>query len=130
MRMLTATGQGQGERHSDFNWCIEGELVMPPQRVCQADRDNPDGRCGCGRSFCGLASHKATTTAVVRDLPEVTEAEYVAAIRCSLDDQGWDPDWAEELANDLLAIADELPLDVVLECRLGVIQVRQLNAPH
>jgi hypothetical protein len=130
MRVLTATGQGQGGRDSDFNWCVEGELVMPPQRVCQADRADPDGRCGCGRSFCGLASHKATTTALVRDLPDITREDYFLAIRGSLEDQGWDPTPYWPIARDLLALADRYPAGTVLESRLGIIQVRPLPASH
>src|SRR5579862_8855950 len=53
MKILTATSRTQGQRNSDFNWCIEGELVHFGL-VCAADQDDPDGGCGCGRAFAGL----------------------------------------------------------------------------
>jgi hypothetical protein len=49
MKLLTATSTGQGMRDDDVN--------------------DPDGGCGCGRGFSGLSSMRATTTALVRDLP-------------------------------------------------------------
>jgi hypothetical protein len=127
MRLLTATARGQGERDNDFNWCIEGELVIPPLLVCRADRDDPDGGCGCGRGFGGLASHRATTTALVRDVG-MSRDEYIAAVRTSLDDQGWGIASAEPIASEMLAVASALPLDVVIERRLDSIQVRRSAA--
>lgn len=128
MRLLTATARGQGGRDNDFNWCIEGELVMLPQVVCHADENDPDGGCGCGRGFGGLASHRATTTALIRELAGVSRADYVAAIRSSLEDQGWGGDGADAIASDMLGVAAALPLDVVIERRLDLIQVRRLPA--
>src|ERR1700722_6140373 len=108
MRLLTATSITQGYRVNDFSFCVEGELVHidPP---CAADRDDPDGRCGCGRSFAGLNSHCATTTAMVRDLDGFTRDDYIEAIRSSLDQQGWDPSTAEDEADELLPIAPGWP---------------------
>jgi len=128
MRLLTATARGQGGRDNDFNWCIEGELVIPPLVVCRADAEDPDGGCGCGRGFGGLASHRATTTALVRDVVGVSRAEYVAAIRASLEDQGWSIDGADHIASEMLAVASALPFDVVIERRLDSIQARRSQA--
>jgi hypothetical protein len=128
MKILTATSLTQGQRDNDFDWCIEGELVHFGL-VCAADRDNPDGRCGCGRSFAGLNSHCATTTAMVRDLEGFTRADYIEAIRSSLDQQGWDPSTAEDEADELLQIASGWPEGAVAERRLCEIVVRAVTAP-
>lgn len=69
MKVLTATHATQGQRTNDFDWCVDGELVMQPPFVCGTDLDNPDGGCGCGRSWAGLNSERATTTAIVADVP-------------------------------------------------------------
>jgi hypothetical protein len=82
MKTITATAQTQGQRFNDYDWCIEGEIVMPPVVICRRDRNNPDGGCGCGRAWAGANSHRSTTTAMVRDVP-ITVPEYVEAIRSS-----------------------------------------------
>src|SRR4051794_41941292 len=67
MKLLTATHAGQGDRTGDFCFAVEGELVLLGL-VCATDEADPDGGCGCGRAFAGMSSHRATTTALVRDL--------------------------------------------------------------
>ena len=64
---------------------------------------SPD--CGCDRGFVGLASHRATTTALVVDL-EIEPGAFRDAVRGSLDDQGW-------LAGLSAADADEIVDDEV-----------------
>lgn len=124
MRLLTATGRTQGWRPNDFNACIEGELVMPPTMVCARDQDDPDGACGCGRAWAGLASHRATTTAVVQELPGISREDYVEAIRSSLGEQGWPTGESEEIADVMIEIAAEHRPGTVLEQRLGEIAAR------
>jgi hypothetical protein len=128
MKLLTATAQGQGERENDFHWCLEGELVLPPILVCARDAKDPDGGCGCGRAFTGLGSQRATTTAVVRDIPGVTPAEYTAMIHTSLADRGWDVSGAEDIARGMIALAARLPEETVIERRLELIQPRRSPA--
>lgn len=127
MRLLTATGLTQGRRSNDFDWCVEGELVRFGL-VCATDRFDPDGGCGCGRAFAGLNSHRATTTAMIRDIPGFGVADYVEAIRSSLDQQGWDPATAEDEAAELLGLASVWPTGTVLERRLDLIATRTVNA--
>ena len=67
MRVLTATNQDQGARDGDFTFATEGELVLL-EFVCASDRRDPESGCGCGRAFAGMSSHRATTTALVREL--------------------------------------------------------------
>ena len=74
MHVLTATSRTQGQRANDYTFTIEGELVRVDE-ACGSDQRDPDGGCGCGRGFAGMSSCRATTTALVRDLP-MTATEF------------------------------------------------------
>lgn len=74
MKVLVATRLTQGTRDNDFFWCNEGELVRLGGE-CDSDRGNPDGGCGCVRSFGGVDSNKGTTTALVEER-DLTMSEY------------------------------------------------------
>ncbi|MFC4949561.1 DUF7715 family protein [Pseudonocardia sp. GCM10023141] len=126
MKVLVATRRTQGRRTNDFHWCIEGELVRIGE-VCRKDREDPDGRCRCGRGFGGLNSHKSTTTAMIADTP-LSYDDYVEAIRSSLQQQGWDPceNCAAEEAEDLLALVADWPVGSIIERRLDEVVVRSL----
>lgn len=116
MKILVATALTQGARGNDYNYCVPGELVWV-QEPCDRDRRDPDGGCGCGRGFAGLASHRATTTAQVVDA-DITREELVLAMRTSLADGGWPPDWAEEIADENLTMAAAFTTGTVIERRL------------
>ncbi len=123
MKVLTATVTTQGYRGNDFDYCVEGELVHIGM-VCAKDRSDPDGGCGCGRAFAGLNSHRATTTAMIREI-DFTRSDYLEALRSSLAQQGWDAAAAQDEADSLLLLADALPVGVVVERRLSRIAVRE-----
>ena len=123
VKLLTATGLTQGYRDNDFHFCVEGELVhidMP----CAKDRSDPDGACGCGRSFGGLNSHYATTTAMIRDVAGFSPDDYLEALRSSLDQQGYDSSQAVHEAAALHCLAQCWPAGTVLERRLNQIAAR------
>jgi hypothetical protein len=127
MRLLTATTETQGEHPGDFDYCTPGEFVMMPTVICDRDihADDPGtGGCGCGRSFTGLASHRGTTTAEVRDL-DTSSDEYTAAIINSLEQQGWPVDGAARTAQQLIEIAADYPTGTVLGHRLGAMYLRR-----
>ena len=127
MKVLTATGTGQGARSSDFDWTIEGELVWIGL-VCESDRRNPDGGCGCGRAFSGLSSHRAGTTAIVRDLP-LTRQDVVTALAGYLEASGWGVPSRQELdeeVEELLSIADHWKVGTVVERRLDELAPRPM----
>lgn len=134
MKLLTATTQTQGQRASDFAWCIPGELVTPAAVICDRDRQQgPDGGCGCGRSFGGLNSGKASTTAIVADLDGYTFEDLLEAVRSHRQQSGWaevaaDADDAElKAAGEAAAIAEtaaEYDAGTVLEIRMGEIGER------
>lgn len=84
MKVLVATNEGQGEIPGDFNWTVEGELVTLGSIECR----EPD-RCGCGRGFAGLASGRATTTALVVEHEHLGEDDLRDAVHDSLDRGGW-----------------------------------------
>ena len=122
MKVLVATSDTQGQRGNDFSYCIEGELVTVGM-VCAADEEDPDGGCGCGRAFAGLNSHKATTTAKVKDV-ELSEEDYVEALRSSLAQQGWPTEDVGELATWLVQLVSTWPTGSVIERRLDDIYIR------
>jgi len=123
MKVLVATNETQGQRSNDFCYCIEGELVTVGL-VCAADESDPDGGCGCGRAFIGLNSHKATTTAKVKDV-ELSEEDYVEALRSSLEQQGWPTEDVAELAAWLTELVDSWPTGAIVERRLDDIYLRE-----
>lgn len=84
MLVLIATNELQGTAAGDYAWTVEGELVTALASEC----DSGD-RCGCSRGFPGLASGKATTTAMVVDRPGVTMTDMREAVYDWLDRGGW-----------------------------------------
>jgi hypothetical protein len=124
MRVLVATAETQGEQGGDFHHAVEGELVRidPP---CASDRCDPDGRCGCGRSFAGLNSARATTTARVADLP-LSRDDVVEALGSSLAQQGWCPGDAADEADELLAAVADVPVGTVYGRRLSKLVARRV----
>lgn len=84
MRVLVATNELQGSTHGDYAWTVEGELVTPLAVECCSPHD-----CGCARGFPGLASAKATTTAMVVDRPGVNTTDLCDAVRDYLERGGW-----------------------------------------
>ncbi len=84
MHVLIATNELQGLHPTDYAWTVEGELVTAEPTEC-ADAE----RCGCGRGFPGLASSRATTTAMVADLPHISAADLRGAILDWLERSGW-----------------------------------------
>lgn len=126
MRLLVATLRTNGKVEGDFSFCVPGELVTIDE-PCASDRGDPDGGCGCGRSFSGLSSHRATSTAEVVE-SELSEPDVREAILTSLTDGGWiDPDRtpradAEALVDEALArvvaVADHFSPGTVVGRRL------------
>ena len=84
MLVLIATNELQGTAPDDYAWTVEGELVTPVATEC-AEGD----RCGCARGFPGLASDRATTTAMITERPGVTEDDLRDAVADWLDRGGW-----------------------------------------
>jgi hypothetical protein len=130
IRTVVATAQGQGQRRNDFAHATEGELVIFPL-VCDRDMANPDGGCGCNRSFEGVESRKATTTAVVADV-DLTYSEYVDAILASQHRFGLTnhsrADAGKE-ADELLDMFKDWPVGTVVEKRGARVQQRHIVRP-
>ena len=121
MKVLVATRWTQGSEPGDYCWTVEGELVLGgPILECRRG-----DQCGCGRGFPGLASAKATTTAVIVDRSDLNRELLGLAIRDSLGRQGWlralDPDEIDE------GIEDEIQL---IELITGSFDVGTLLGRH
>jgi len=91
MLVLIASRITQGDRPDDYCHTVEGELVTPlGPECCEPDQ------CGCGRGLVGLASARATTTAMVAHRPGITPDILRDAVADSLERGGWrnhdDPD--------------------------------------
>lgn len=129
MKVLVATRRTQGLRPDDYCSTIDGELVLAGAVI---ECSSPE-RCGCGRGFPGLASARATTTAIIVERPEIHLHEMSMAIRESLDRQGYldvlDDEEADELVEAecwrLAAITRAWPVGTVLERRHGCLAARQ-----
>lgn len=103
---------------SGFTWTEPEELVFP-EWLCT--NDDPC-YCGCGRAFHGLTSHRATTLAVIRDVPMDFRMLRQAVI-CSLARGGWvhypgltegDIELVAEVAAEMISIADHFGEGTVL----------------
>ncbi|WP_104082025.1 hypothetical protein [Cryobacterium sp. Y11] len=133
MHVLVATNATQGARRSDFANCIEGELVWMLD-ACPDSRRRPDGKCPCGRSFRGLMSDRGTTTALVKDLPELTRADYENAMEASFDARGWCPcccmSTVSEFVDELISCAEFWPVGTVIERRVDLLQGRGPCRPY
>ncbi len=122
MKILVATGHTQGTSPNDYHHCVERELVWI-QEPCDWDLRDPQGPCGCGRGFAGAASHRATTTAMVVE-SDMTRDDVVLAFETSLTDGGWPLAWAEDVADDNLAIAAQLPVGAIITRQLDNVMLR------
>lgn len=84
MKLLIATGETRG---TDFNWCDDDELVLPPTTACE----NGD-TCGCNSAWVGAKTLKHTTFAKVADVDmtarRLKELILDAAIRMGYLDRG------------------------------------------
>jgi hypothetical protein len=131
MKVLIATRRTQGAVPGDFCWALEGELVTPVTESCCS----PDS-CGCGRSFPGLASSRATTTAMVVERPELDGHRLREVLTDSLDRQGWlqglTGDLADEVVGDHVAAIDmvcaHFEIGAVVGRRASSVFIRALTA--
>jgi hypothetical protein len=97
MRVLVATTETQGEQPGDYAWAVDGELVTAVVAECRS----PDS-CGCARGFPGLASSRATTTAMIVDRPEIDNDTLWEVIADSLDRDGWSDHLCDDEFHDLV----------------------------
>lgn len=126
MKILIATTDLQGTRPGDYHCTVEGELVTPV--VGDLECASPD-RCGCGRGFPGLASAKATTTAMVVEREFIGDDDVRDAVRSWLERCGWvellaehgdDPDAElDDIVDDHLdgiaRVCDAFPVGTIVE---------------
>lgn len=126
MKVLVATGRTQGSRADDLHWGVDGELVWIAE-VCATDRRGAGKGCGCGRAFAGVVSHRAGTTAEVRDIPAMTMQEYEKALAVGLAEAGWPASLAPQMARDQARFAADWDEGVVLERNLDTFTERVVD---
>lgn len=116
MKILVSTKKTQGRRGNDFSWCNEGEVLGYP--IIECTYETVDGGCGCMRSFTGLDTAKATTTALVVE-SDMTEAEMVKRVKESLERRygGELAEYAEREAKEMLRLAKRFEDGEVVERR-------------
>jgi hypothetical protein len=133
VKVLVATKITQGRRKNDFAHATDDELVTFSE---PCDGEPVDGTCGCQRSFSGLESLRATTTAIVVDRPDLTAESLASVVATSLTKSGYaDILSADDLqkrarqdAAELLRIAAAFPLAAIVEKRGDKVQLRPLQA--
>ena len=131
MRVLVATSEGQGEVSGDYCWTVEGELVTPLGPEC-----SEPGRCGCGRGFPGLASDRATSTAIVVERDGIDHSQVRRALQDSLTRGGWlqhlDAHDASELVEEHLEAIEQVcrvfPIGTIVR-RAGDVVFDRSQAP-
>ena len=86
--------------------------------LVECTNERPDDHCGCRRSFCGLDTAKATTTAVVAEL-DIDETELTRRIADSARRRFGEElaKYAEKEAKQALRIAGRFEVGEVLERR-------------
>ena len=126
MRVLRATTATNGDVAGDYAAGVPGELVYLGL-VCATDRKDPDGGCGCGRGFSGLNSARATTTAVVADVP-LSETEVREAYRSGLTAQGWiNPRMSETEVGEFLDEVVGVVTHIAEHFQVGTVLGRRLD---
>ncbi len=131
VKVLVATTEGQGERDDDYAWAVDGELVYIPGVECF------NSRCGCSRGFAGMASAKATTTALVVDRADISANDLSNALADSLERQGWltghwsedDEDLFRDLFQRILLAATHFPPGSIIERDGDYVRLRARAEP-
>jgi hypothetical protein len=106
IRVAVFRAAHEGSAPGDFAHTIDRELLTLPA-VCGTVEGRE--RCGCGRSFAGVTTAQACTTAVVE---ERDPDDALTELRGSRSYTAWvadDPDIADGLEDNFLTLSDALP---------------------
>lgn len=115
-RVLVAATVDEDPRPGAFSYTLPGELVCVGI-VCDADRRG-DG-CGCGRSWIGASSHRATTIAKVADLTYDAD-DYTTALVAAGTDIG--------LTENAAAMAAHWIAEIAADHDIGTLMTIHANA--
>jgi len=109
MKILVSYGD-HGRCGAHFNWTNFLEPVILSAFQC----DNKN--CGCDRAFSGISSRKATTRAVVVEVPVALQELIDACIRSNNAAYPGvsDSDWSTKSAIKLIDLAREQPVGTVV----------------
>ena len=159
VKVLVATTEAQGYRTDDYACAVDGELVYVPVNGCHGDSGadvrhwcagheleddtapsadaGAAGECQCSRGFTGMASSRATTTALVVERLDLTVQDLWTALSDSLERQGrlsenWtasDGEVFRALFQRMLATASHFPIGSIIERRGDRIRRRAMAEP-
>ena len=127
MKVLVATRITQGDHDGDYSWTVDGELVTPASPPCS------NAECGCLRGFAGLGSSRATTTAMVVDLPHVDDYVLTNAVLDSLTRGGWlnivglggQLEMIDDHVDTIMTVASRYPVGTIVSKDGTTISVRE-----
>ena len=124
MKVLTSTTIGQRPSERDFNFTVEGELVMQGSECCNGDS------CGCNRSVVGVKSRKGTTTFQVSERPELNVTSLAKIYREALLAAGFESTTKADtmqMAKLAASVAKTFNTGDVLTIKNGLVVRRQLE---
>jgi hypothetical protein len=121
LKAFVSTESTQGDAPGDFCFVPADELVGRHSFVCDSEKADGLGGCGCGRAFAGFTTLRGTSTARVAEVA-MTEMEWRGRLFQSLCDNGWGSmmsagdlaEWVDELVEDDLHTAAKLPVGLVI----------------
>lgn len=123
MLVLIATNELQGTADGDYACTVDGELVTVVVTECASS-----DQCGCARGFPGLASGKATTTAMIVERSGVSRDDLRDAVYDWLDRGGWfdlveqdDREFEEDLVQNMVDEHIEMIDNVCMSFPVGTV---------
>jgi hypothetical protein len=124
LKVLVSTTQTQGKVEGDFCHVPDGELVGRYGVVCHAERADGRGGCGCGRSFGGFMTLKATTSAMVVERPMTRQLWRSLALALN-ERAGYADAYGPELTEIVLDEMMIFDLDALVDIPIGTILGRR-----
>jgi hypothetical protein len=124
LKVLVSTTHTQGKVDGDFCFVPEGEIVGRYGIVCDDEREDGVGGCGCGRAFGGFMTLKSTTTAMVVERPMTRKLWRDLALALH-ERAGYAKAYGPELMETVLDEMMFFDLDKLAEIPIGTILGRR-----
>jgi hypothetical protein len=124
LKVLVSTTQTQGRVYGDYCFVPEGEIVGRYGIICDAEREDGVGGCGCGRGFGGFMTLKGTTTAMVVERPMTRELWRNLAVALH-ERAGYADVYGKELMDEVIGEMMAFDLDAIAKLPIGTILGRR-----